>query len=153
MTGFGFDLSLFFVAKAYGAFSSLAWRRQKLSTLHPLTPNSSPMVAHVFPSSFLSFMKEILSLISSSVKKGFPVIFLASSSMALSSVVDHSSSPELLPLMAHSKMMALSLDMIHFSTLALSTTMAHSFSMALSIRMVHSADWKLSDDMVHSSCV
>jgi len=48
------------------------------------------MVAHVFPSSFLSLMKEILSLISSSVKKGFPVIFLASSSMALSSVVDHS---------------------------------------------------------------
>jgi len=84
------------------------------------------MVAHVFPSSFLSLMKEILSLISSSVKKGFPVIFLASSSMALSSVVDHSSSPELFPLMVHSKMMALSLDMILFTSLELSLSMDHS---------------------------
>jgi len=96
------------------------------------------MFAHVFPSSFLSLMKEILSLISSSVKKGFPVIFLASSSMALSSVVDHSSSPELFPLMVHSsspelfaltvhsKMMALSLDMILFTSLELSLSMDHS---------------------------
>jgi len=84
------------------------------------------MVAHVFPSSFLSLMKEILSLISSSVKKGFPVIFLTSSSMALSSVVDHSSLPELFALTVHSKMMALSLDMIHFALLELSMRMDHS---------------------------
>ncbi len=84
------------------------------------------MVAHVFPSSFLSLMKEILSLISSSVKKGFPVIFLTSSSMALSSVVDHSSSPELFALTVHSKMMALSLDMILFTFLELSLSMDHS---------------------------
>ncbi len=84
------------------------------------------MFAHVFPSSFLPLMKEILSLISSSVKKGFPVIFLASSSMALSSVVDHSSSPELFALTVHSKMMALSLDMIHFALLELSMRMDHS---------------------------
>ena len=84
------------------------------------------MFAHVFPSSFLSLMKEILSLISSSVKKGFPVIFLASSSMVLSSVVDHSSSPELFPLTVHSKMMALSLDMILFLIMEPSKVMDHS---------------------------
>jgi len=84
------------------------------------------MVAHVFPSSFLSLMKEILSLISSSVKKGFPVIFLASSSMALSSVVDHSMSMELSLDVVHSKMMALSLDMILFLTVEPSKVMDHS---------------------------
>ncbi len=66
------------------------------------------MFAHVFPSSFLSLMKEILSLISSSVKKGFPVIFLASSTMELSFML------------SHSKMMALSLDMVLFIILELS---------------------------------
>lgn len=71
-------------------------------------------------------MKEILSLISSSVKKGFPVIFLASSSMALSSVVDHSLGLELSLDLVHSKMMALSLDMIHFALLELSMHMDHS---------------------------
>jgi hypothetical protein len=111
------------------------------------------MVAHVFPSSFLSFMKEILSLISSSVKKGFPVIFLASSSMALSSVAGHSSSPELFPLMVHSKMMALSLDMVLFTSLELSLSMDHSKVVELSLVMIHFALLELSMRMVHSSCV
>lgn len=84
------------------------------------------MVAHVFPSSFLSLMKEILSLISSSVKKAFPVIFLASSSMALSSVAGHSMSMELSLDVVHSKMMALSLDMVLFTSLELSLSMDHS---------------------------
>lgn len=111
------------------------------------------MVAHVFPSSFLSLMKEILSLISSSVKKGFPVIFLASSSMALSSVVDHSSSPELFALTVHSKMMALSLDMVLFTSLELSLSMDHSKVLKLSLVMIHFALLELSMRMVHSSCV
>jgi hypothetical protein len=59
-------------------------------------------------------MKEILSLISSSVKKGFPVIFLASSTMELSFML------------GHSKLMALSLDMIHFGSMELSGCMDHS---------------------------
>lgn len=84
------------------------------------------MVAHVLPSSFLSFMKEILSLISSSVKKGFPVIFLTSCSMELSVTLDHFQALELSSVMVHSKMMALSLDMIHFALLELSMRMDHS---------------------------
>ena len=111
------------------------------------------MVAHVFPSSFLSLMKEILSLISSSVKKGFPVIFLASSSMALSSVAGHSSSPELFTLMVHSKMMALSLDMILFLTVEPSKVMDHSKEVELSLVMIHFALLELSMRMDHSSCV
>jgi hypothetical protein len=71
-------------------------------------------------------MKEILSLISSSVKKGFPVIFILSRSMELSTTPDHFQALELSSVMVHSKMMALSLDMVLFPFLELSLGMDHS---------------------------
>jgi hypothetical protein len=73
--------------------------------------------------------------------------------MVLSSVVDHSSSPELFPLMVHSKMMVLSLDMILFLTVEPSKVMDHSKVVELSLVMIHFALLELSMRMDHSSCV